>query len=369
MADFQTDPATVVAGTEASVAPGASFPAPRASDYADLSREIRSAGLLQRRHGYYAAKITLTLLAFVGGWAAFFLLGDSWWQLFTAAFFAVLFTQLAFLGHDAGHKQIFRTRRANDVVGYAHSGLVGMSYGWWVGKHTRHHANPNHEDSDPDIDLGTLAFTVEQSHVKRGLVRWMAQYQAFLFFPLLLLEGLNLHAQGAKAVWQGTVKARKLEAVLLLAHGIAYGAAVFFVLSPGLAVAFIAVHQGLWGVYMGCAFAPNHKGMPTFESGTKLDFLRKQVLTSRNVRGGVWVDFALGGLNYQVEHHLFPNMPRANLRRAQGIVQRFCVKRGIEYTECGLLRSYGYVLQHLHRVGAPLRAGTSVHNLPRHAAR
>lgn len=310
---------------------------------------------MERRRGYYAVKISLTFLAFACGCAAFALLGDSWWQLITAVFFAGVFTQLAFLGHDAGHKQIFRTRWANDAVGYTHSGLVGMSYGWWVGKHTRHHANPNHEESDPDIELGSLAFTAGQSRAKRGFVRWMAKYQAFLFFPLLLLEGLNLHAQGAQAVWQGTVKARKLEAALLLVHGVVYIAAVFFVLSPPVAVAFIAVHQSLWGVYMGCAFAPNHKGMPTFEAGTKLDFLRKQVLTSRNVRGGTWVDFALGGLNYQVEHHLFPHMPRPNLRHAQGIVQRFCTQRGIDYTQCGMLRSYGYVLQHLHRVGAPLR--------------
>ena len=109
---------------------------------------------------------------------------------------------------------------------------------------------------------------------------------------------------------------------------------------------------------MGCAFAPNHKGMPTFSPGTKLDFLRKQVLTSRNVRGGAWVDFALGGLNYQIEHHLFPNMPRPNLRHAQRLVQQFCVQRDIDYAQCGILRSYGYVLQHLHSVSAPLRTRT-----------
>lgn len=328
------------------------------SDFADLSRAVQRAGLLERRRGYYATKLALTLLAFAAGWVAFSLLGDSWWQLITAVFLGVMFTQLAFLGHDAGHKQMFRTRRANAAVGYAHSALVGISYGWWVGKHTRHHANPNHEESDPDIEFGALAFTDGQSRAKRGFVRWMAKYQAFLFFPLLLLEGLNLHAQSARAVWQGTVKARKLEAALLLGHGVVYVTAVFFVLSPLLAVTFIAVHHGLWGVYMGCSFAPNHKGMPTFEAGTKLDFLRKQVLTSRNVRGGVWVDFVLGGLNYQIEHHLFPNMPRANLRHAQGIVQRFCAQRDIEYTQCGLLRSYGHVLQHLHQVGAALRTGS-----------
>jgi fatty acid desaturase len=76
----------------------------------------------------------------------------------------------------------------------------------------------------------------------------------------------------------------------------------------------------------------------------------------QSVRGGRWVDVALGGLNYQIEHHLFPTMPRMNLRRAQPLVHVFCNQRGIDYAQCGLLRSYGYVLAHLHHVGASLHA-------------
>ncbi|MGQ0840545.1 fatty acid desaturase family protein [Actinokineospora sp.] len=327
----------------------------RGSDFAELSRSIRQAGLLERRRRYYAVRITLNILAMAGGWVAFAYLGDSWWQLFLAAFFAVVFTQLAFIGHDAGHKQILRTRRGNDAVGLVHGGLTGLSYGWWINKHNRHHANPNHEDEDPDLDIGPLAFTVADARAKRGFVRWTVKYQAFLFFPLLLLEGLNLHVSSAQAVWAGEVKARRLEKALLLGHLAAYLTAVFVVLSPGVGVVFIAVHQGLWGVYMGCSFAPNHKGMPTIAAGTTLDFLRKQVLTSRNVRGGRLTDFALGGLNYQIEHHLFPSMPQPNLRRAQSIVREYCGRNGISYAECGLFRSYGHVLEHLHAVGAPLR--------------
>ncbi|HEX5120240.1 MAG TPA: fatty acid desaturase, partial [Pseudonocardiaceae bacterium] len=67
------------------------------------------------------------------------------------------------------------------------------------------------------------------------------------------------------------------------------------------------------------------------------------------------VDFTLGGLNYQIEHHLFPSMPRSNLPHARPIVRDYCVARGINYTECGVLRSYGEVLAHLNAVGAPLR--------------
>ncbi|WP_037353128.1 fatty acid desaturase family protein [Amycolatopsis orientalis] len=327
--------------------------------YGSLLSEIREAGLLRRRHGYYAAIITANLTVFSGAWVGFAFLGDSWWQLLIAALLAVVFAQLAFVGHDAGHKQIFRTRQPNDAVGVAHGGLIGMSYQWWIDGHNRHHANPNHEDHDPDLDIPALAFTGGQARAKRGFLRWMAKNQAFLFFPLLALEGLNLHVSGIRAVWRGETKKRRLEGVLLTAHVAGYLTAVFLVLSPGLAVAFVMVHQALWGVYMGCSFAPNHKGMPTM-TGQPADFLHRQVLTSRNIRGGKVVDFVLGGLNYQIEHHLFPNMPRPHLRRAQPIVERFCRRHEIPYAQTGLLPSYRQVLGHLHQLGAPLRAADRV---------
>ncbi|MCX2734001.1 acyl-CoA desaturase [Saccharopolyspora sp. NFXS83] len=329
------------------------------SEFAELSREVREAGLLRRRHGYYGLKIAGNLLAFAGLWTAFAFLGDSWWQLVIAALLAVSFAQLAFIGHDAGHKQIFRARRPNDVLGTVHGGLVGMNFQQWVSGHNRHHANPNHEEHDPDLDVPVVVFTGAQARLRTGFLRWMAKHQAVLFFPLLTLEGLNLHVSGIRAVLSGETKRRRVEGAVLAMHVVLYLAAVFLVLSPGLAVMFILVHQALWGVYMGCAFAPNHKGMPTM-TGDKIDFMRKQVLTSRNIRGGPITDFVLGGLNYQIEHHLFPNMPRPHLRRAQPIVQRFCATHGIPYTQAGIAQSYRHVLRHLHEMGAPLRAADRV---------
>jgi fatty acid desaturase len=316
---------------------------------------VKKAGLLRRRYGYYALRITGNVLMLAAGVIAFVLLGDSWWQLFTAAFLAVVFTQFGFMGHDAGHKQIFASGRANDIVGHAHGAITGFSYQWWVGKHNRHHANPNHEDEDPDIDIPVMAFSREQALDKRGLCRWVASYQAFLFVPLLLTQAVMLRVTSIQVVLRREVKSVALGAVLLGANLIGYLLAVFLVLSPLKAIVFIVVHQGLMGVYLGCSFAPNHKGMPILAKDDKVDFLRKQVLTSRNIVGGRWVDFLLGGLNYQIEHHLFPSMPRPNLRRAQVLVHDFCTQRGISYTQCGMLASYAWVLRHLHAVGAPLR--------------
>jgi fatty acid desaturase len=256
-----------------------SAPRGRWREYTQLSRQIKQAGLLDRRRGWYAAKIGSNLALLAGGWAAFAVIGASWWQLGTAAYLAVVFTQLAFIGHDAGHRQIFRSRRANDLAGLLHANLgVGMSFDWWVAKHNRHHSNPNHEDLDPDISITALAFTADQASSKHGLVRLMARYQGWLFFPLLPLEAAQLHVASVKVVLRGgTDWAKVVEALLLLLDLAGYVTALVLVLSPLQAVVFIVVQQGLFGLYLGCSFAPNHKGMPTLSYADQLDFVRRQV--------------------------------------------------------------------------------------------
>jgi fatty acid desaturase len=324
------------------------------TDFATLSRRITAAGLLDRRPAYYTVRLAAVALAFVAGWVAFVAIGASWWQLAVAVWMAVVFAQVALVAHDLAHRQVFRTRRASEAAGLVAGNLgVGMSYGWWMDKHTRHHANPNHADLDPDVAPELLIWSPDQATGRRGLLRFVNAYQAYLFFPLLTLLGLGLRRGSVRALVRGTVRRRGPESVLLAAHAVLYLSALFVVLTPLQALVFLAVHQGLFGVYLGCTFAPNHKGMPA--PAGDLDFLRKQVLTSRNVRGGRVVDVALGGLNYQIEHHLFPSMPTPNLRRARPIVQRFCAEIGVPYTETGLLASYGEALRHLHAAGAPLR--------------
>src|SRR5262249_13524011 len=135
----------------------------------------------------------------------------------------------------------------------------------------------------------------------------------------------------------------------------AYLGLLFTVMPVALAVLFVFAHQALLGLHLGCAFAPNHKGMPVPDPDEPWDHLRKQVLTSRNVRGGRVTDWFLGGLNYQIEHHLSPGRPRPRLRRSQPVIRRYCERAGLPYTEESLAGSYAQALRHLHAVGAPLR--------------
>jgi fatty acid desaturase len=335
---------------------GTTIEAHRGSEYSALLRQVKGAGLLDRRRGYYVAKIAATAGLLMGGWAVFVGLGDSWWQLFVAAFLAFVFTQLGFIGHDAGHRQIFRTRSANYLVGILHGNLaIGLSYGWWVDKHNRHHAHPNHEDKDPDVSIGALAFSAGQAGAKTGLVRFIARHQRYLFLPLLLLEAVQLHLSSIRALAGRGVRHRTWEAALLALHVIGYVTLLLLVLSPLKALVFLVIQQALFGLYLGLSFAPNHKGMPMLTADEEVDYLRRQVLTSRNVRGNWLIDYMLGGLNYQIEHHLFPSMPRPSLRRSQELVRSFCRQHGVSYFETSLFRSYAQALRHLHDVGQPLR--------------
>lgn len=319
--------------------------------YRELIDEVRRAGLLQKRPGYYVLKITLTVLAFALGWTAFVAVGDSWATLWVASALAVLSTQVVFLGHDAGHQQVSSSKRANRLLGLAAgNALTGMSFGWWVPKHNAHHAYPNQVGRDPDLGTGVIGFDSisDKPGGATGALRLRVRLQQWLFLPILMLQGLGLHVTGAQSVIR---RRARLEAVLLVVHAVAYVLLVALVLSPTKALAFVAVQQGLFGMYLGCTFAPNHKGMPLMPGTAELGFVHRQVTTARNVAGGRLVTLVFGGLNYQVEHHLFPAMPRPNLSRARHIVRAHCSRHALPYREDGIIASYRAVLQGLGATG------------------
>jgi fatty acid desaturase len=321
-----------------------------ASDYAALLNEVRAAGLLERSGVSYAPRMLGLGVMIAVGITGFVWLGPSWWQLGVAAYFAVVFAQLGFLGHDAGHQQMFRAKRWNDWCGVVLANLgVGLSYGWWVDKHNRHHRHPNDLDRDPDVRRNALAWSAEQADDQRGLFRFVATHQAAFFFPLLIFEAWNLHV-GSVRMLIVRPRGRAFEVALLFAHVTGCLTLLLLVLSPLKALAFVAVQQSLLGIYLGCSFAPNHKGMPNLDEVAAPDFLRRQVLTSRDVTGGRVVSWVFGGLNYQIEHHLFPSMPSRNLHRSQPLVKSFCAARGVAYCETSLLDSYAKALRYLRSV-------------------
>jgi fatty acid desaturase len=327
-------------------------------DYAELSSRIRAAGLLERQYGYYAFKLAFTFSLFALSMAVLLLADSMLVQMLNAVFLAFVFVQVGLLMHDADHDQVFKSRRKNALLGMVTGNLIiNISSESWTSEHAKHHLAPNTEGIDPDIDISVLAYSEEQALQKKGLPRFITRYQAIFWLPLLTLTAVSkrtnlfsiLLRNLASREWKKHVADFSFLVVgLLLYHGL-----IFYALGLGWGLAFLLINQGLSGLYMGSIFATNHKALPLQKK--KLDFFHAQVLTSRTVRSSVLVNFWCGGLNYQIEHHLFPTMPRNNFSRAQHIVKAFCKEKGVTYNESGFFESYKEILRHFHRVSAVLR--------------
>jgi fatty acid desaturase len=324
-----------------------------ATDYTELARRVKEAGLLRRRPGSYALRMIVLGTLFALGFVLLVTLGRTWWQLLVAVYFSVLFTQSAFLAHDAAHKQIFTSGPRGETFSRVLGNLfVGLSYGWWMNKHTRHHANPNTVGKDNDIVPGAVVFVPNEAPERSGVAGWFMRRQGFWFVGILALAGLDLHKSSIQAILGGEkVPHRVQEGVLIGIRLIGFAALVLLLLGPVLGLVFMVVQIASFGIYMGGTFALNHTGMKVIERGEKVDYLRRQVLTSRNIRGGRPMEHVMGGLNLQIEHHLFPNMPSANLRRVRPIVREYCAELGVPYVENALPTAWRVVLTYLHRVG------------------
>jgi len=311
---------------------------------------------MQKRPSYYALSIATNMILWTLCLIVLFTIGSVWGQAITAVVLGLVSVQLGFQLHDSGHRQMFASPGKNALVGlFTANLLLGVSYGWWVQKHNRHHGNPNDVDLDPDIKVGAIAYNDEQAQARRGAGRLAAMYQAYLFFPLTTFLAWSMHVAGISYLIKEESRYRRLEFGLLAFHAVVYLGAMVYFLGPWSALMVVLIQKAVGGAYMASVFAPNHKGMPQTDSSSHLDFVRTQVLTARNVRGHPVTDLWYGSLNYQIEHHLFPAMPRNRIRAAHRIVREFCGEVGVSYYETSVIQSYRELLGFLHWVGQPLR--------------
>lgn len=333
-----------------------SFP-PQLRAYVEVSTVAKELGLLKKARWFYILLMVGLGLALAGCVAGFILLGDSWFQLLIAGALGIIITQFAFIGHEADHNQVLESSENNHKLARILAvGVVGLSLSWWNNKHSRHHGNPNRVGKDPDIERDTVSFLEEDAASSRGIVRWINRRQGWLFLPLLTLEGVNLYKHSFTYVLgRGPVTKRWSELAMMLTHFAVLLVPVFLMLPLGMAFAFLGVHFAVFGFYMGGAFAPNHTGMPIVDKKAKLDFFTKQVRMSRNIKGGWAASLLMGGLNYQIEHHLFPTMARPHLGRVRSIVKEYCETHNVPYTETTLLQSYAVVIRYLNEVGLAAR--------------
>jgi len=257
---------------------------------------------------------------------------------------------------------------------------------WWKNKHNGHHAVPNLHcsspetlDGDPDIDtMPVLAWSLTHARSLRDekgqdtpWTKWFVKWQAYTYFPILLLARLNWLNESFKTAYgigyttanaEVEMKARGLQFPLLERVGIALHYLWVIAVSTGFgkfsisySIAYFLIATCCCGLNLALAFGLGHNGMATYDAETRPDFWKLQVTTTRNVIGGhgipQWfVDWYCGGLQYQVDHHLFPVLPRHNLPKANKLIKSFCKEWNVGYHEADMIDGTIEVLKHLASV-------------------
>lgn len=345
-----TEPMTVLAGRRT------------ASQFTEILSRVKSAGLLAKKPSFYIIRLAVLSVVAAGLWVGAGFLGLAYQQhpawvllgFLAAGLLGIISAQYGFIAHEAAHRQIFKSNKANDWFGLVLANLfAGLSYGFWLRKHNKHHQKPNMIGEDPDINIRVLSFTTESVRAKKGIERWLSERQGYLFPLLLFFTGFDLLLDSFVSLKRKDRKigTRSLEFGLMLVRQTAPYLAMGFIFGWLWAIALWVFQMMIFGFFMGAAFAPNHKGMPLIEKDAKIDFFERQVLTSRNIRGSWLKDNLMGGLNYQVEHHLFPSMARPYLAKAHQIVLEYCRENEIPLIEMNLISSYVVIMKHLNKVG------------------
>lgn len=332
------------------------------SYYSEILNKIKLNGLLKKTPGFYIKRLIIITVLSLIAWGGVIALGTltPFWvgvgvSVAVAAFLGILGAQYGFIAHEASHRQVFEKHSTNEWAGRILANLfAGLSYGFWIRKHNRHHNKPNQINYDPDINIRVLSFTPESLNEKKGVEKILSKNQGWLFPFLLFFTGFDLLLDSIVSVLKknSPVQFKVFEFACMVVRQVT-PFIIFF-----LAFGNVFVAAGLWmvmmmsfGFFMGIAFAPNHKGMPLVPEGAKIGYFERQVLTSRNVKSNWFTDNFMGGLNFQVEHHLFPSMSRPNLHAAHKLVKEFCIEKGIVFTEMTMPQSYLVIVKYLNRVG------------------
>ncbi len=317
-------------------------------DYLALREQLEKRGLLNKTPWYYVRNISLLIIFLTAAWTTFYTFESIYVRMAIIIALGFICVQIGFLGHDAGHKAISNKQAVNNIIGHISMTLVnGVSWSYWSNRHNAHHKDPNHVDEDPDVNYLIASFNKEQAEKRNKFVRWLIKRQTFFFVPMHFLTAFSMLVN---SIIHTIKESRFGEITLLALHLSAWIVVPGIFIGFGWAALFYTIATLLRGMYFSMVFVPNHAGMPMLNPETKLSFAEKQIITARNITPSRFADIFFGGLNYQIEHHLFPNTSRKHLRACSEIVKEHCKQNKVRYEEVGFFKCYKDVLSHVHKI-------------------
>jgi len=307
---------------------------PQTKDIFDeLKAEVRRAGLLER----VPVRGSVEMIAIILSLGVAFVMLPHWHPLLLALFLTVVLTRAVFVSHDILHLQYFKNKKLSFWLSYPFSALIlSNSSSWWDHKHNvNHHTWCNVVEKDEDIRALDGAFTPHH----RGNSPFIRKYKYLLFWGAMFFMYPAFIAQSYKFV----LKRRHYgELALMLMHWPLIWGTIFYTLPFGSALTLFVSLYLLLSAWLAFGFITNHLGCEVFdlEQSRDMSWMEIQMRGSRSLRGGRFVHWFYGGLNTQIEHHLFPRAPRFNLLRVQQMTREFARKHGIDYFETTPMEAY-----------------------------
>lgn len=299
----------------------------------ELKAEVRAAGLLDR----VPVRGSIEMIAIIFSMAIIYMTAPLWNPILLGLFMTLVFTRAVFVSHDILHTQYFKNKSLAMKLSYPFSAIIlSNSSSWWDFKHNvNHHTWCNVPEKDEDILAMDGAFTPnhkgDNTYLRsmKYLIFWGAM---FFMYPAFIAQSYNY-----------AIKKKKYgELFLMLLHWPVIWGTMFYILPALDALSVFVTLYLVLSAWLAFGFITNHLGCEVFEKedGEKLSWMELQMRTSRSLKGGKFVHWFYGGLNTQIEHHLFPKAPRFNLLKVQDMTREFAKKHNIAYFETTPIKAY-----------------------------
>jgi fatty acid desaturase len=332
--------------------------------FRELTVKMEDAGLFQTDYSFYymlGARLALLFASVLYG----VLCSDNFYvHALSGCMMGIFWQQAAFVGHDLGHNGISHSRITDSRMGLLFANFfTGIGCGWWKRSHNVHHIVTNSIDYDPDIQHLPI-FAVSTKFLERPIVSKfynatmslnkaafvLVGVQHYLYYPVMALARINLYIQSLLHIYgigayslKEQVYRRDLQALTLFGFGCWYSALVMALPTIASKVVFCMLSHNVAGI-LHVQITLSHFAMPVHEGVTydnsENGFLWTQMAGSMDIDCPLWMDWFHGGLQFQVVHHLWPRIPRHNLRKVQGILKDFCKQYPhLEYHHYGFIKA------------------------------